>query len=115
MNAYDEAPNVYYNPGAHGLTVVCEIDFSDGCYQFDMRVVWRHRDGQLYTARDSGCSCPTPFEDYTGLGDLEVVDYGVLRAELNESGSREYITAREAGDYLGKLLRAVDARNLVTA
>ena len=24
------------------------------------------KEGQFYTASDSGCSCPTPFEDYAG-------------------------------------------------
>ena len=58
-------PNIYYEPEAFGLQEVAEIDYSTGSYEFDTRVVWKVK-GHLifYTARDSGCSCPTPFEDY---------------------------------------------------
>jgi hypothetical protein len=59
--------NVYYHPEIHGLERVSEVDYSDGCYQFDLRVVWKDSKGRLWTARDSGCSCPSPFEDTTEL------------------------------------------------
>jgi len=55
--------NVYYNPEKFGLTPVFTMDFSDGCYQFDYLVVWKNADGDLFYAEDSGCSCPSPFED----------------------------------------------------
>jgi len=50
--------DVYYNPELFGLEPICEIEYSDGCYQFDRRVVWRKKGtkGVFYTARDSGCS-----------------------------------------------------------
>ena len=63
--------NVYYHPEVHGLKVVASLEYSSGSYEFDTRVVWRHESGIVVTARDSGCSCPTPFEDYEGLYDLE--------------------------------------------
>jgi hypothetical protein len=62
--------NIYYNPEKFGLEVFAEFEFSDRFYQFDTRVVWKDREGQLWTARDSGCSCPIPFEDYH-LGNID--------------------------------------------
>lgn len=63
--------DVYYAPEKFGLTPVAEIELDNESYQFNIRMVWRHTDGTLYTARDSGCSCPSPFERYTKLEDLE--------------------------------------------
>lgn len=64
MPGYDE--NVYYYPEKSGLSSLGEIEYSDAFYQFDTRVVWLHAaTGRLLTARDSGCSCPTPFKDFT--------------------------------------------------
>jgi hypothetical protein len=73
--------NAYYNPDALGLNVVAELEFSDLCYQYDTRVVWE-KDGALYTARDSGCSCPKPFEGYTSVESLERVDLDALESEV---------------------------------
>ena len=64
--------NVYYDPQDYGLQEVAEISYTDGAYEFDLRVVWGHKEtGKLYTARDSGCSCPSPFEDYRSLEALD--------------------------------------------
>ena len=58
--SYDDNP--YYNPEKRGLTIVAEGDDPDASYSFDMFVVWT--DGEsLFYAQDSGCSCPSPFED----------------------------------------------------
>src|SRR5260221_9559959 len=63
--------DVYHSPEKFGLTVVDEIELDNESYRFNIRMIWRHEDGTLYTARDSGCSCPSPFEDYTELEGLE--------------------------------------------
>lgn len=76
--------NPYYHPEALGLTTVAELEFSDMDYQFDTRVVWE-RDGALYTARDCGCSCPTPFEDYTSVEMLDRVDMKELESEVQDA------------------------------
>jgi hypothetical protein len=76
--------NIYYSPERHGLTPVVEIEYSDGCYQFDTRVVWRHDEtGTLYTARDSGCSCPSPFENYASIAELDRFDADEILAEID--------------------------------
>lgn len=83
--------DVYYSPEKFDLEPVAEIDYSDGYYQFDYRVVWRHKPtGQLYTARDSGCSCPSPFEDYNALSDLETLSLSVIEDEV--------LLERQSGD-----------------
>ena len=77
--------SAYYHPEKLGLEPVFEVDYSDGDYQFDLRVIWYHKETKrYYTARDSGCSCPTPFEDYNSLADLEHVNRQVLDEILAE-------------------------------
>ena len=62
--------NPYYNPKECGLEIVTSLE-EDEAYQFDMIVVWKDTEtGKLYMAQDSGCSCPTPFEETNSLSDL---------------------------------------------
>ncbi len=56
--------NIYSNPEAFGLRIFGEVD-SGGGYDFDKLVVWQDLGTkELLWAHDSGCSCPTPFEDH---------------------------------------------------
>lgn len=65
--------NLYSDPEKFGLTTFDEIDWSDGCYQFNLTVVWQRTfDGKFVYGEDSGCSCPAPFEDQ-GVEDLTVL------------------------------------------
>ena len=84
--------NIYYDPKDFGLTLVAEIDKGGG-YDFDKLVVFQKPDGTLWYAADSGCSCPTPFEDIKLL-DLKPIysRKDVLRI-LDEWGG--YSRARE--------------------
>lgn len=68
MGYYDA--DVYYQPGEFGLTTIADIDDPQACYSFDILAVWQHEDGRLFYATDSGCSCPSPFENFTSLDDL---------------------------------------------
>lgn len=63
---------IYSNPERFGLEFVGQVDWSSGMWEFDLTVVWRSTvvDGLWYVGRDSGCSCPSPFEN-KGLPDLE--------------------------------------------
>lgn len=68
MSFYEDyyARNLYYQPEKNGFTLLGEVDFSDGCYQFDLLIVLQDNvTGRLYYAEDSGCSCPSPFESVT--------------------------------------------------
>jgi hypothetical protein len=61
--------NPYYHPEVHGLVKVDEAYLSEPDYSFDILAVWADADG-FYLGTDSGCSCPSPFEDYQGRGDM---------------------------------------------
>jgi hypothetical protein len=71
--------------------------------QFDYRVIWRHADGTLYTARDSGCSCPSPFEDYTSLSDLEEANIPELIEEAREQQKDKWYDGDDIASYVEKL------------
>lgn len=81
--------NVYYEPEKYDLELLHETDTGDG-YDFDKTVVWRHtKTGKLYVGQDSGCSCPSPFENFTSLSSLEEVNphnFHNLRVLLQEAG-----------------------------
>ena len=63
--------DVYSNPGKHGLEIIAEINDEDASYSFNDIVVWKHvASGAFYYAQDSGCSCPSPFEEYQSVTDL---------------------------------------------
>lgn len=61
--------NPYYSPEKFGLEIIGEINDPDASYSFDMVVFWR-KGRQVYAAADSGCSCPSPFEEVKGIDDL---------------------------------------------
>jgi hypothetical protein len=64
---YDPHANPYYSPAAVGLKILFEEDDRNACYSFDQVVVFGSlASGAVYMATDSGCSCPSPFEDYAG-------------------------------------------------
>jgi hypothetical protein len=56
--------NIYSAPEHFGMEVVGEVADEGACYSFNMVVVWREVEtGKLFYDTDSGCSCPSPFED----------------------------------------------------
>jgi hypothetical protein len=63
-------PDVYYQPEHFGLTQIGYLDDPNACYSFDDLIVWQHTDGRIFWAEDSGCSCPSPFEHFNSLDDL---------------------------------------------
>lgn len=102
--------NAYYRPEELGLEIVAEIDYSSQSYEYDTRVVWRHVEtGKLYTARDSGCSCPTPFESYQSIEDLEPVSLIALDQEVREVLAGRYvnITPEEGQEFLALVRAAI--------
>jgi hypothetical protein len=100
--------NFYYDPGDFGLTPVGEIDWSDGCYQFDLTVVWQRMDGRLVYAEDCGCSCPAPFEAQ-GVPDLTLCSPAQLQAHLTERCADRYGDDRtaEAADLMHKIMTTI--------
>jgi hypothetical protein len=66
--------DIYFDPSKFGLEVLTQVDLSEPDYSFDYLVVWRNLEsGKLFYATDSGCSCPSPFEEH-GITDLEPFD-----------------------------------------
>lgn len=65
--------NIYYHPEDHKLEIVGMIE-DEPNYSFDMFVVWKDKEGNLYYGEDSGCSCPSPFEDIHDVEQLEKID-----------------------------------------
>lgn len=77
-------PNPYYDPQHFNLELVGMVDWDSDLYGFDMTIVWVDSDGQYYTASDSGCSCPSPFENLSSIEDLEKVTWPEFNDQLNE-------------------------------
>ena|SRR3990167_3902905 len=75
--------NVYFSPEEFGLVVVVEAEGNAEGYGFDLTVVWKEvKSGKLYWAHDSGCSCPSPFEDYVSVDMLNPLSCYSHRASL---------------------------------
>lgn len=64
--------NPYYNPEDLELEML-EFDEPDLSYEYNTLCFWATVGGQVYSASDSGCSCPTPFEDYEGGAQADVL------------------------------------------
>lgn len=66
--------NPYYSPELLGLETIYEIEEPNLSYEFNTFVLWRETaTGILYWAQDSGCSCPTPFENYCKVSNLNQI------------------------------------------
>ncbi len=67
--------NIYYNPEKFGLKIVEETNKPDLSYEFDMVVAWEDvTTGKQYWAQDSGCSCPSPFEQFDSIESLDPME-----------------------------------------
>lgn len=102
-------PDVYYNPEKFGLTKVAELDFSSGSYEFDITAVFTKDDepGKFYWASDSGCSCPSPFENFTSIESLQSGGFKQIRDELTRRFDAEnwgpYVKITELHPVIEKL------------
>lgn len=86
-----EGDRPYNAPKSFGLVWVGELDYSSGSYEFDLTAVWWDPEAQTFRwADDSGCSCPSPFED---LWTLEEAEHGPLKR------LREHLIRRRFGSY----------------
>lgn len=98
--------NIYYDPEKFGLETIGEIDWSSGAYEFDYTVVWKRiSDGRFVYAEDSGCSCPSPFEQ-TGIEGLIV-----LRKRGGLAEFKAHCAEREGTGYDGP--RTVETAELL--
>jgi hypothetical protein len=92
--------NIDYEPEQFGLEKLHDLDRSTGVYEYDRMLILRDTTtGAIFTAEDSGCSCPTPFEGM-GRDDLSEVKPGEWAAF--EKSFREWCAASpEYSDWPG--------------
>ena len=64
--------NPYYKPEHFGLELT-SVDQHNMSYEYNTLCFWATKDGRVFTAQDSGCSCPTPFENYEGKTQKDVL------------------------------------------
>lgn len=65
--------NPYYSPELCGLEIFESIDTA-GSYEFDIFCIWKQEEtGNLYWDSDSGCSCPSPFDNGDNGHDLKPI------------------------------------------
>lgn len=88
-------PDPYYNPEHFGLELVGSIEWVGESYEFNMTAVWKESRGKYYIADDSGCSCPSPFEDYTKKEELD----GPMNKRSLESALRYRLKERTDSRY----------------
>lgn len=97
--------NPYYNPEKLDLDMI-SFDEPDLSYEYNTFCFWADKDGLVYYASDSGCSCPTPFENgHDRETRAEVI------ATLGRIGSIEQAESELkawAQDYEGKAFLNID-------
>lgn len=83
-----DADSYDFNLGNHpdkcGFDRVADCDEPGMSYEFNTYLVLKDKEtGAFYGAGSSGCSCPTPFEEYTRLSELTALrDLDHLEEEL---------------------------------
>jgi hypothetical protein len=104
--------NPYYYPEKLELEML-SFDEPDLSYEYNTLCFWATKDGQIYSASDSGCSCPTPFEDGHDcqtrdevLQTLERVGSVTQAESIFDSRNKGYLLASEKQ----KLAEWVNAR-----
>lgn len=75
--------NLYYSPEKFGLEQIGEVVWREPDYSFDFLVLWRRAETErFYFDEDSGCSCPSPFENATLESLTQVESLRALKAHL---------------------------------
>lgn len=60
-------------PEEWDLEIIANLEDSDMDYCFDTYLAFKHKDGRLFWAHSSGCSCPDPFEEYDCIESLNPI------------------------------------------
>ncbi len=99
-------PDVYYQAEQFGLTQLGEIEWAEPDYSFDIGVVWIDEAGDLFYGQDSGCSCPSPFEDFTSKDHLDKLTFPELQEKLEKEAEEHYISEWGSNRVTRESLRA---------
>ena len=101
--------NPFNNPSDCGLKIVDTLSFTDEEYEFSYLVVWKSlSDGKVYYASHSGCSCPTPFEDFHKLSDMtEIRNLDDLSAIKNWVRENECASPERKQDFMYAIRNAL--------
>ena len=78
---------MYYDPEKFGLKIFGMVEEEELSYEFNMFVVWENLEThQLYYDHDSGCSCPSPFEESTleNVNRITKSNVGEFETSINE-------------------------------
>lgn len=97
---------IRYNPEDFGVTFVAEFDVHEPDYSFDLvLVVQDKQSNEVYVAFDSGCSCPSPFEDHSYPQDfVHVRTWDEVKRFVNEH-RRSYSYALPITDSFRRAVR----------
>lgn len=63
--------NPHYDSDKLGWEVIT-FDQPDMSYEFNTLCFWKTKEGLVFSAQSSGCSCPTPFEEYEGKTAVDI-------------------------------------------
>jgi len=97
----------FYNPENFGLELTGSVDTA-GAYEYDEFAVWVHKENKsIYYATDSGCSCPTPFEEVTIETMTRVPDPNALRSPMKSWGESSYGERPLTGVQISDLIKKV--------
>jgi hypothetical protein len=106
--------NVYYHPEKSGLEFFEDFEDPEASYSFDKFTIWeRKTDGALFYGMDSGCSCPSPFENVNKIEDLTQItpnswetfkkDFEAYGANARWEGSPRHIEAHKVQETLDRV------------
>ena len=100
---FSEGSNLWHDPAKEGFEHVAVLEDESLWYEFDITLLLRDlHNGRLYLVQDNGCSCPSPFENYRGMGDLIPVgslnEVGAFVRRLNNQ--RERYTANQVWGFI---------------
>ncbi len=89
------------------LEFVDEIYIREPDYDFDIVRVVKDSKGNHYWGRDSGCSCPTPFEDFRSTKDwrplVSEYDMRIFLSHVSDS----YVSVAEQNDFMTTVLNSI--------
>lgn len=88
---YHTSPNPEDESEDCGLTLLARFDEDDLSYEFNTFLLLQDNEtGNVYGVSDSGCSCPTPFEDVHGLDDMAYLPSVTAAKALFDQWNKDY-------------------------